>query len=65
MKIFVYGTLVDLAALGRCAGKPVKAYRDHALLHEFTRAQLRRAPRQRAEAMAIRIMNPGVTRRHM
>jgi gamma-glutamylcyclotransferase (GGCT)/AIG2-like uncharacterized protein YtfP len=43
MKIFVYGTLTDKDAFGRCAGKPVKHAPQPARLQGFTRVLLRGA----------------------
>ena len=63
MKLFVYGTLVDLAALGRCAGKPFKGHAEHAVLHGFTRVYLRgarfptlrRAPGHHVPGVVLRV----------
>ena len=63
MKIFVYGTLIDMAALGRCAGRPVKSHPEHAVLHGFTRVvlrgarypTLRRAPGKHVAGVIVRI----------
>jgi gamma-glutamylcyclotransferase (GGCT)/AIG2-like uncharacterized protein YtfP len=41
MKIFLYGTLADPAALGRCAGRPVRATPLPAKLHGYRRVLLR------------------------
>ncbi len=43
MKLFLYGTLADPAALGRCAGKPVRATPLPARLHGYRRVLLRGA----------------------
>lgn len=63
MKIFVYGTLIDKAALGRCAGKPVNTHPEPAVLHGFTRVYLRgaryptlrRAPGQHVAGVMLRV----------
>jgi gamma-glutamylcyclotransferase (GGCT)/AIG2-like uncharacterized protein YtfP len=63
MKIFVYGTLIDLAAFGRCAGRPVKRGAEPAVLHGFTRVKLRqasyptlrRAPGCQVEGLVVRV----------
>jgi gamma-glutamylcyclotransferase (GGCT)/AIG2-like uncharacterized protein YtfP len=64
MKLFVYGTLADPAALGRCAGKPLRATPPlPALLHGFTRVllrgarypTLRRAPNATVHGVIIRV----------
>lgn len=63
MKIFVYGTLTDLDAFGRCAGAPVKRGAEPAVLHGFTRVKLRqasyptlrRAPGRQVEGLVVRI----------
>jgi gamma-glutamylcyclotransferase (GGCT)/AIG2-like uncharacterized protein YtfP len=63
MKIFVYGTLIDLAAFGRCAGRPVTGSAEPAVLHGFTRVKLRlasyptlrRAPGQKVEGLVVRV----------
>ncbi len=63
MKIFVYGTLIDKASLGRCAGKPVTTHMEHAVLHGFTRVYLRgaryptlkRAPGQHVAGAMLRV----------
>jgi gamma-glutamylcyclotransferase (GGCT)/AIG2-like uncharacterized protein YtfP len=62
MKIFVYGTLTDLPAFGRCAGRPVK-HAQPAVLHGFSRVllrharypTLRRAPGHHVEGVVVRI----------
>lgn len=43
MKLFLYGTLADPAALGRCAGRPVRLRPLPARLAGFTRVRLRGA----------------------
>jgi hypothetical protein len=43
MKLFLYGTLADPAALGRCAGRPLKTCPLPARLEGFRRVQLRGA----------------------
>lgn len=43
MKLFVYGTLADPEALGRCAGRPLKTMPLPAELHGFRRVRLRGA----------------------
>jgi gamma-glutamylcyclotransferase (GGCT)/AIG2-like uncharacterized protein YtfP len=63
MKLFVYGTLIDKAALGRCAGKPVKAHPEPAVLHGFRRVYLRgaryptlrRAPGHHVKGVILRV----------
>jgi gamma-glutamylcyclotransferase (GGCT)/AIG2-like uncharacterized protein YtfP len=63
MKIFVYGTLTDMAAFGRCAGAPVKARPEPAKLHNYARVYLRgaryptlrRAPGAQVEGGVVRI----------
>jgi gamma-glutamylcyclotransferase (GGCT)/AIG2-like uncharacterized protein YtfP len=63
MKIFVYGTLTDMAAFGRCAGKPVKQPLEPAKLHGFIRVflrgarypTLRRAPGKHVEGVVVRV----------
>jgi gamma-glutamylcyclotransferase (GGCT)/AIG2-like uncharacterized protein YtfP len=63
MKIFVYGTLTDMDAFGRCAGAPVKGAAEPATLPGFTRVflrharypTLRRAPGKQVEGMVVRI----------
>jgi gamma-glutamylcyclotransferase (GGCT)/AIG2-like uncharacterized protein YtfP len=63
MKLFVYGTLTDAAALGRCAGRPVKAVLFPARLHGFTRVRLRgtryptlrRAPGAHVHGVVLRV----------
>lgn len=63
MKIFVYGTLADKDAFGRCAGKPVKHAPQPARLHGFTRVllrgarypTLRRSPGQTVPGVVIRV----------
>ncbi len=63
MKIFVYGTLTDKDAFGRCAGKPMRSAPQPARLHGFARVllrgarypTLRRAPGQAVPGMLIRV----------
>ncbi|MGE4480762.1 gamma-glutamylcyclotransferase family protein [Acidocella sp.] len=63
MKIFVYGTLTDQEAFGRCAGRPVRHAPQPARLHGFTRVllrgarypTLRRAPGNHVPGMVIRV----------
>jgi gamma-glutamylcyclotransferase (GGCT)/AIG2-like uncharacterized protein YtfP len=63
MKIFVYGTLTDMAAFGRCAGTPVKRAPAQAVLHNYSRVilrgarypTLRRTPGKHVEGMVVRI----------
>jgi gamma-glutamylcyclotransferase (GGCT)/AIG2-like uncharacterized protein YtfP len=63
MKIFVYGTLTDMAAFGRCAGKPVTRRPEPAKLHGFKRVYLRhasyptlrRAPGHHVEGVVVRV----------
>lgn len=63
MKIFVYGTLTDMAAFGRCAGAPVKGAVEPAKLHGYARVYLRgaryptlrRAPGRHVEGVMVRI----------
>jgi gamma-glutamylcyclotransferase (GGCT)/AIG2-like uncharacterized protein YtfP len=63
MKIFVYGTLTDMDAFGRCAGRPVTAAVEPARLHGYARVllrharypTLRRAPGQHVEGLVVRI----------
>ena len=63
MKIFVYGTLTDMAAFGRCAGTPVKTRPEPAWLRGFSRVYLRgaryptlrRAPGRHVEGVVVRI----------
>jgi len=63
MKIFVYGTLTDMAAFGRCAGTPVKLQPEPAKLHGYSRVflrgasypTLRRTPGKHVEGMVVRI----------
>lgn len=63
MKLFLYGTLADPAALGRCAGKPVKTIPLPARLHGFRRVllrgarypTLRRAPGAHVPGVIIRV----------
>jgi gamma-glutamylcyclotransferase (GGCT)/AIG2-like uncharacterized protein YtfP len=63
MKIFVYGTLTDMAAFGRCAGRPVTGQPEPAKLHGFTRVYLRharyptlrRAPGRHVEGVVVRV----------
>ncbi len=63
MKIFVYGTLTDKDAFGRCAGKPVKHAPQPARLYGFTRVllrgarypTLRRAPGAQVPGVMIRV----------
>ena len=43
MKLFLYGTLADPAALGRCAGRPIKTAALPARLEGFRRVLLRGA----------------------
>ncbi len=43
MRLFLYGTLADPAALGRCAGKPLRGGSMPATLPGFTRVRLRGA----------------------
>ncbi len=43
MKLFVYGTLTDMQAFGRCAGKPMISHGEPATLRGFTRVYLRGA----------------------
>lgn len=44
MKVFVYGTLTDMDAFGRCAGRPVTLPPEPARLFGFERVKLRLAP---------------------
>ena len=44
MNLFLYGTLADPEALGKCAGKPLRAAPVPARLHGFRRVLLRGAP---------------------
>ncbi len=63
MKLFVYGTLADPAALGRCAGRPLKAAPLPAQLLGFRRVRLRgaryptlrRAPGALVQGVIIRV----------
>jgi gamma-glutamylcyclotransferase (GGCT)/AIG2-like uncharacterized protein YtfP len=63
MKIFVYGTLTDMDAFGRCAGAPVKIRPEPAKLHGYSRVflrgarypTLRRTPGKHVEGMVVRI----------
>jgi gamma-glutamylcyclotransferase (GGCT)/AIG2-like uncharacterized protein YtfP len=63
MKLFVYGTLADPEALGRCAGRPLKTTPLPAQLLGFRRVllrgarypTLRRAPGGRVEGVIIRV----------
>jgi len=63
MKIFVYGTLTDMDAFGRCAGAPVKTRPEPAKLHGYSRVflrgarypTLRRTPGKHVEGMVVRI----------
>ena len=63
MKIFVYGTLTDMQAFGRCAGTPVKGAVEPATLRGYTRVYLRgaryptlrRTPGKHVEGMVVRI----------
>jgi len=63
MKLFVYGTLIDKAALGRCAGRPVSVHMEPAVLHGFTRVllrgarypTLRRAPGRHVAGVVLRV----------
>jgi gamma-glutamylcyclotransferase (GGCT)/AIG2-like uncharacterized protein YtfP len=63
MKLFVYGTLADPAALGRCAGRPVRATPLPARLPGFKRVllrgarypTLRRAPGHHVHGVILRI----------
>jgi gamma-glutamylcyclotransferase (GGCT)/AIG2-like uncharacterized protein YtfP len=63
MKIFVYGTLTDMQAFGRCAGAPVKGTVEPAKLHGYARVflrgarypTLRRAPGRHVEGVVVRI----------
>ncbi len=43
MRLFVYGTLADPAALGHCAGRPLHGAMQPAFLHGFKRVLLRGA----------------------
>jgi gamma-glutamylcyclotransferase (GGCT)/AIG2-like uncharacterized protein YtfP len=63
VKLFVYGTLADPAALGRCAGRPVKHAPQPAKLHGFKRVflrgarypTLRRAPGEHVHGVMLRV----------
>lgn len=63
MKIFVYGTLADKDAFGRCAGRPLRHEPVPARLHGFARVKLRgaryptlrRAPGAQVPGMVMRI----------
>jgi len=63
MKLFLYGTLADPAALGRCAGKPVRATPLPARLHGYKRVllrgarypTLRRAPGAAVQGVIMRV----------
>jgi len=63
MKLFLYGTLADPAALGRCAGKPVRATPMPAYLHGYRRVllrgarypTLRRAPGKSVSGVMLRV----------
>jgi gamma-glutamylcyclotransferase (GGCT)/AIG2-like uncharacterized protein YtfP len=63
MKIFVYGTLTDMDAFGRCADAPVKRAPEPAKLHGYSRVflrgarypTLRRTPGKHVEGMVVRI----------
>jgi gamma-glutamylcyclotransferase (GGCT)/AIG2-like uncharacterized protein YtfP len=63
VRLFVYGTLTDPAALGRCAGRPVSGAPVPALLLGFKRVllrgarypTLRRAPAQQVHGVIIRV----------
>jgi gamma-glutamylcyclotransferase (GGCT)/AIG2-like uncharacterized protein YtfP len=63
MKIFVYGTLTDMDAFGRCAGQPVKAKPEPAKLQGYSRVYLRgaryptlrRTPGKHVEGVVVRI----------
>lgn len=43
MKIFLYGTLTDPAGFGRCAGRPLRAAPEPAVLPDYRRVHLRGA----------------------
>ncbi len=63
MKLFLYGTLADPAALGRCAGKPVRGTPLPARLTGFRRVllrgarypTLRRAPGETVHGVVLRV----------
>ncbi len=63
MKLFLYGTLADPAALGRCAGRPVRAVPEPASLPGYRRVLLRgaryptlkKAPRAQVLGVIIRV----------
>ncbi|HQT47670.1 MAG TPA: gamma-glutamylcyclotransferase [Acidocella sp.] len=63
MKLFLYGTLADPAALGRCAGRPVRAEPLPALLAGYRRVllrgarypTLRRAPGSEVHGVILRV----------
>jgi gamma-glutamylcyclotransferase (GGCT)/AIG2-like uncharacterized protein YtfP len=63
MKIFVYGTLTDMQAFGRCAGSPVRGAVEPAKLPGYARVYLRgaryptlrRAPGKHVEGVVVRI----------
>jgi gamma-glutamylcyclotransferase (GGCT)/AIG2-like uncharacterized protein YtfP len=63
MKIFVYGTLTDKDAFGRCAGKPVVYAPVPAKLHGYARVKLRgaryptlrRAPGSQVSGVVMRV----------
>ena len=63
MKIFVYGTLTDMDAFGRCAGRSVTARPEPAKLHGFSRVllrgarypTLRRTPGKHVEGVLLRV----------
>jgi gamma-glutamylcyclotransferase (GGCT)/AIG2-like uncharacterized protein YtfP len=63
MRLFLYGTLADPAAMGRCAGRPIKATPLPARLRGFRRVllrgarypTLRRAPRGQVHGVIMRV----------
>ncbi len=63
MRLFLYGTLADPAALGRCAGKPVRAVPLPARLAGYRRVlvrgarypTLRRAPGAHVHGVILRV----------